>query len=457
MGKNKCNKTPIRGLDKVPQDKLIVQKSNPLLSLSQSKLTLAEFKILDTYLARINSREPKNRIVKFGKGELEKLLGVDRIKIKELDGRLENLQSSTVYIPDPTVKKGFRRVTLFELSHAEQDDDGLWSVELMCTPTAMQYFFNIEQLGYLRYKLRCVTSISSRYTYIMFLYLEQNRFRKSWEVDLEELKLLLNCTAERYNSFKFFNAEVLKRVQKELNEKTECHYTYEPIKKARKVVAIKFTLQTIEDLIDMPNEHPKIELSENTDLHKIGHFNASEEDIQAYMKDIFENLFTYEECEDLMAEASMKLGEKATNNEFNLFLSKLVKQYKLVATKTKITNPHAYFKKMLAMARTPKEMNEWEKNREEYEKYTGTPASEELIAEVEQYRDEQCISFKDAISEFQEIRKKVNGNKPSWSPDKDVPTLSKEEEEEWTKRTLSNLELMRAQMRKEAEEEKKKG
>lgn len=58
--------------------------------------------------------------------------------------------------------------------------------------------------------------------------------------------------------------------------------------------------------------------------------------------------------------------------------------------------------------------------------------------------------------EWSQIRKKVNGNKPLWSPDKDVPTLSKEEEEEWTKRTLSNLELMRAQMRKEAEEEKKK-
>lgn len=58
--------------------------------------------------------------------------------------------------------------------------------------------------------------------------------------------------------------------------------------------------------------------------------------------------------------------------------------------------------------------------------------------------------------EWSQIRKKVNGNKPLWSPDKDMPTLSKEEEEEWTKRTLSNLELMRAQMRKEAEEEKKK-
>ena len=73
--------------------------------------------------------------------------------------------------------KGFQLVTLFEEAEAEQDDDGLWNVKLECTQKAMKYFFNIENLGYLRYKLRCITSLTSRYTYIMFIYLEANRFR----------------------------------------------------------------------------------------------------------------------------------------------------------------------------------------------------------------------------------------------------------------------------------------
>lgn len=414
MGKNKCNKTPIRGLDRVPQDKLIVQKSNPLLSLSKSKLTLAEFKILDTYLSRIDSRNPKNRIVKFEKGELERLLGVKRITLKELDKRLENLQSSTVYIPDPTVKKGFRRVTLFEMSHAEQDDDGLWNIEMMCTPSAMQYFFNIEEIGYLRYKLRCISPLTSRYTYIMFLYLEKNRFRKSWQITLENLKQILNCDKEEsYKKYKVFNDRILKRIYKEMHEKTECRYEYEPIKKGRSVVAVKFTLQTISDLIDTLSEQPKIERSEqdlltencnneNAELVKIGYFKASKEAIQSYANGIFENQFTYEECEDLMTAASIKLGPKTTLEEFDLFLSKLVKQYKLVAKKDVIINPHAYFKKMIKLAKTVKEEQDWEKKREEYENYTGTPATKELIAQVEAVRDEQCISFKDAIFEFQE-------------------------------------------------------
>lgn len=40
-------------------DKLTVQKSRPLFALWRSDLTLSEFKILDTYLARITAEIPK--------------------------------------------------------------------------------------------------------------------------------------------------------------------------------------------------------------------------------------------------------------------------------------------------------------------------------------------------------------------------------------------------------------
>ena len=229
------------------EDKLTVQKSLPLFSLWRSELTLAEFKILDTYLSRIDSHKPDKRTVVFEKGELEKILGVKRIMINELDERLKHL-GTPIRIDDNTAKnKRFARVSLFEKASAEQDEFGLWQVELTASQSAMKYFFNVENLGYLRYKLRCITSITSRYTYIMFTYLEHNRcFRKSWEVSLEELKQILNCdNEETYKEFKRFNDLILKKVHKEMHEKTECKYTYEPIKKGRFVVAIRFTVETL--------------------------------------------------------------------------------------------------------------------------------------------------------------------------------------------------------------------
>ena len=172
---------------------------------------------------------------------------------EELERVLE--PGNVVEVPDKDEKKGFQLVTLFEEAEAEQDDDGLWNVKLECTQKAMKYFFNIENLGYLRYKLRCITSLTSRYTYIMFIYLEANRFRKSWEVPLEELKKILHCENEAtYNEFRFFNVKILKKVQKEMHEKTECQYSYFPIKRGRSVKAIRFEVETLPKQYEAPEQ-----------------------------------------------------------------------------------------------------------------------------------------------------------------------------------------------------------
>lgn len=221
-------------------DKLTVQKSKPLFALWQSDLTLAEFKILDTYLGRINSHDDKHRTVKFEKGELEELLGVKQLKPQVLDDRLKHLMT-TVRIPDENNKRGFTRISLFEKAHAEQDDYGVWEAELTCTESAKKYIFDVEKIYFLRYKLKNIVNIKSRYTYIMFLYLWDNKYRGTWEVPLDELKKILGCDSEiSYDKFKVFNDRILKRVQTEMHEVTDIRYDYETVKRGRSVVAIRF-------------------------------------------------------------------------------------------------------------------------------------------------------------------------------------------------------------------------
>lgn len=241
---------PLEGLGRDPENKLTVQKSRPLTALWQSDLTLAEFKILDTYLSRIDSHKPERRVVVLEKGEIERCLGVKRIRKEELAERIVHLGQG-IKVPDEHSKNGFRVVWLFEEAECKQDENGIWQVRLESSKKAMQYFFNVEKLGYLRYKLRCVTSIQSRYTYIMFIYLEANRYRATWEVDLEELKQILNCHEDDlYSEYKRFNERILKRCQKELTEKTECRFTYEPIRKGRSVSSIRFKLEMLSPKLD---------------------------------------------------------------------------------------------------------------------------------------------------------------------------------------------------------------
>lgn len=231
----------------------LIQKSNPLLSLSETDMTLPELKILDVYLDRIDSHDEEKRTVQFEKGEIENMLGVSRILKNDLEKRLRHL-AQVVKVEDETKPKGFKLVSLFEEIDAWQDDDGLWQISLTCTNRAREYIFNIDNIGYLRYRLKSVISLTSRYSYVLYLWLEHNRFRRSWEIDLAELKALLRCTADTYSQFYRFNDLVLKKCQKEILEKTDCRFTYEPLKRGRSVRAVRFTVETLPAIEDIPGQ-----------------------------------------------------------------------------------------------------------------------------------------------------------------------------------------------------------
>lgn len=248
------------------KDSYEVQKSTPLFSLWKSELSLSEFKILDTYLSRINSYHPEQRNVRFEKGEMERLLGVKQFKPQDLKQRLRHLMEQVVEIEDTRKEDGFAIISLFSIAKCVKDKNELWQIDISCTPEAMEYFFNIEEIGYLRYKLRSIINISSRYSYIMFIYLESNRFRKEWTIALDELKQILNCgNDDSYSEYKIFNNRILKKCYAELTEKTELQYTYEPIRKGRKVTEIKFTLASRAVIPKETQVEGQLTLSESLD------------------------------------------------------------------------------------------------------------------------------------------------------------------------------------------------
>lgn len=237
----------------------LVQKSYPLISLWSSPLTLQELKILDTYLARIDSHNPEHRWVQFQKGELESILGVKRIKPQDLKERLRHL-CIVLELEDPSAPRGFRSITLFEQMFCNQDDDGLWKIDMQCTTAAMQYIFNIDNIGYLKYRLQAILHLRSRYSYVLFLYVERNSFRKTWDASFEELRQVLRCDEPSYREFRRFNDRILKRAQQEILDKTDCVFSYETIKKGRKVQAVRFIYKgnSYSDLNDSKNDSKSV-------------------------------------------------------------------------------------------------------------------------------------------------------------------------------------------------------
>lgn len=340
MPRKKKKIEPIVGTGKDPENQLTVQKSRPLFSLWRSDMTLPEFKILDTYLSRIDSHQPDKRTVIFTKGELEQLLGVKKINKADLSQRLNNLGR---FVEVEKSDRKIHKVALFEEAYGEMDDYGLWQVRLTCTPSAMKYIFNIEELGYLRYKLRCITSLTSRYTYILFMYLEANRFRKTWEVEVDELKKILSCDTEQtYSQFKRFNDLILKKCQKELHEKSECRFTYEPVKKGRKVAAVKFTLETIADIL--PEASDELEGQQ-----QLPWFDADPDDHLAFLNSACDNEFSRLEMEAIFTIICLKDLEHPHGIEMARFhyLQRKYALLKLRAANTVIPHRFEYFKAML--------------------------------------------------------------------------------------------------------------
>lgn len=333
----------IDSIDGIGKDtsKFIVQKSKPLFALWRSSLTLAEFKILDIYLARINSHDPQHRTVRFKKGELESVLEIQQLKPEVLDKRLEHLMTS-VRIPEANNELEITRINLFSKAHAKLDEFGMWEAELTCTPEAEEYFFNVESIRYLRYKLKNIVNIKSRYAYIMFLYIWENKYMGTWEVPLGELKTILNCDQDEYcKKFKVFNDRVLKRIHKEICEVTDICYDYKPIKEGRSVVAIRFEYKS-KKVIDIEDYEHQITLEE---LHPQAHHPLWEAPLSEW-KLSQEKLDELAALLETIPKSKLPDAEDTEQSKYKYIALKAA-EIKRRSQEKRISNRFAYLKKMI--------------------------------------------------------------------------------------------------------------
>lgn len=223
------------------KDTYLVQKCEPLLLMRTVPFELGELKILDTYLARINSHDEKCRTVTFTKAEYEQLMGLTDTRPQTLKKYLKSMLQKVVEVP---LDKGYMFFSLFESAKCEKDEYDQWTIELECSEKAKALFFGIEKLGYLQYELKSILALTSKYSFLLYLYLRKERYRFDWVISLEELreKRLDIKKNDYYKTFKRFNDDILKKAVSEINEKTDIKFTYSTEKTGKRVTSIRFQL-----------------------------------------------------------------------------------------------------------------------------------------------------------------------------------------------------------------------
>lgn len=247
-----------------------VQKADPLVLMRGVPFSLGELKMLDTYISRINAADDTLRTVIFTKEEYEELMGLTSANYRALAKNAEGLLGKVVTLEMPD--KAFYKFVLFTKAHYHKDDYGKPVIEITCSEDAKDLFFCIGKYHYFSYELKNVIKLTRKSSYLLYVYIQQNRFRKNWEIDLATLRdNVLDCKGqESYQEYKIFKNRVLDPAVKEVNEKTDCHFSYEAVKRGRTVVAIKFiyTSQELADENDVPEQLSLPFMTSETSEHK---------------------------------------------------------------------------------------------------------------------------------------------------------------------------------------------
>ena len=238
-----------------------VQKSDPLVLMRTVPFTLGELKILDTYISRINAADDTRRTVIFTKEEYEELMGLTCVDYRTLKKHTGGMLGKVVTLEMPN--KEYVQFVLFEQARYHNDEYGKPIIELTCTTLAQDLFFCINKYHYFKYALENVISLTHKASYLLYVYIRSNRYRGEWDIDLNELRdTVLDCKKQQtYKEFKEFKKAVLAPAVKEVNQKTDCHFVYESIKRGRRVAKIKFIYQSqdlIEDQISLFDEQPNV-------------------------------------------------------------------------------------------------------------------------------------------------------------------------------------------------------
>ena len=83
---------------KVSKNKMTVYKSHPLVSLTESGMSMRKLKIVDCYLAKIHPTNPESANVQIRLSELKKCLGIENYTVEDLRKDLLVLESEIVPI-----------------------------------------------------------------------------------------------------------------------------------------------------------------------------------------------------------------------------------------------------------------------------------------------------------------------------------------------------------------------
>ncbi|MBY0757197.1 RepB family plasmid replication initiator protein [Clostridium sardiniense] len=293
----------------------LVSKSNELIK-ARYNLNLQEQKLILTLASLVQPDDSEFKTYSFSVKEFMDLLNIkDKSTYKNLDKVIKSLMEKTFII-----KKDYNKFIRISWLSSSEYSNG--TVELEFSGKLKPYLLKLKS-NYTSYKLEYALKLRSCYSLRMYENLQSNIFKKSFIINIDELKSILEADSKTYNTYGVFKQKILLKAQKELKEKTDIEFEFEEIKTGRKVTALKFYIKE-----NKKNKNNFIEVENKIELDKF-----EDENIK-YLYNLFEKKISKKNIEKILANAENNIEKveriynySKTQNIENLvgFMLKMVK------------------------------------------------------------------------------------------------------------------------------------
>lgn len=248
------------------KDGNLIEKSKRLVWAQFDNYTAGELRLLETYLSRINPRDPDSGTVQFALTEYAALMELPDLRAEQVKPYLKHFVGSSVSIPiDPSNRKRtqFSVFPLFCRGTCLYDENlRQYVISISCNPELKDVFFNLAESRYIRYRLRYTKDMKSQYSIRLYGMLRDWLPKGTYTIPVERLREDLGATDPSYRSFKPFRVRVIDPAVSEINDLSDLKVTYTKITKGRKITDVSFkiklkpTQKTIEaQAKEMPQEH----------------------------------------------------------------------------------------------------------------------------------------------------------------------------------------------------------
>jgi len=247
LASDKLERYETKGLERAPGDRWITM-SNALTRAGHG-LTLAEKRMVSAALSMLNSREkpirsgevPRTRIMA---AEYAETFGVDiDTAYNQLKSTAKKLYSRSITFYEPAHKRQGRPIepTMVQMrwigSAKYQKGEG-W-VELAWWPDLIVHLLGLKA-KFTSYQLKQTSALRSAYSWKLLELLTRFESNGWAQYSIEDFCTAMDATPKQRENFNNIKRRIIEPAVKELSEKDGWIIQWRPLKKGRKVAAVRF-------------------------------------------------------------------------------------------------------------------------------------------------------------------------------------------------------------------------